>query len=407
MEHLSSATTHQAASAISQHVDPIMAAEAVCEEIAATGLEDIDLAVMFVSGSHVKDMEEMAALIRTQINPGTLIGVSAIAVAGTHVEVENQPAISLFAASLPGTSIHTFRYQDLPHAEEGDAVGLHRLADALGARDDLRAVFFFADPFSVPAASVIDAMSHALETALPDRDIPIIGGIASVSPTPGSNVLILNEDVMRVGAVGVSIRGDITVDTLVSQGCKPVSQPWVVTAAQRNIIKTLGGRRAIDVLHETVSSLEGEDREILKQGLFLGRVINEYKDRFGRGDFLIRAVLGVDQRSGHLAVGDMVRVGQTIQFHLRDAQTASEDLKLLLQAQKLREPAIGGLLFTCNGRGVGLFGEPDHDAAVLDAVVAGGATAGMFCAGELGPVGGHSFLHGYTASMILFTDALG
>ncbi len=385
-----------------------MAAEAVCEDIKAAGLAGtVDLAVMFVSGSHVKDMEEMASIIRDQLEPGTLLGVSGVGVVGTHVEVEDQPAISLFAASLPGTEIHPFRYQDLPHAEPGDEPALRRLADAIGSQDDLRAVFFFADPFSVPASSVVDAMSHALRLAHPEEHIPIIGGIASVSPTPGSNVLILNDNAMRVGAVGIAITGDITVDTLVSQGCKPVSQPWVITDAQRNIIKSLGGRRAIDVLHETVNALQGEDRKILKGGLFIGRVINEYKDRFGRGDFLIRTVLGVDQRSGHLAVGDMVRVGQTIQFHLRDAETASEDLNLLLEAQKLRQPAIGGLLFTCNARGRVLFKRADHDAAVIcDALRTIDDQAlplsGFFAAGELGPVGDESFLHGHTASLALF-----
>ena len=176
-------------------------------------------------------------------------------------------------------------------------------------------------------------------------------------------------------------------------------------AAGQQLAQVLvGGRRVTHLELEGRADLGPDERSMAqKGGLHIGRVIDERQAHFGPGDFLIRAVLGADRESGAVAIGDEAEVGATLQFQVRDAASADEDLRELLAGRR----ADGALLFTCNGRGIGLFGEPDHDAAVLDAVVAGGATAGMFCAGELGPVGGRNFLHGYTASMILFTDPLG
>ena len=195
-----------------------------------------------------------------------------------------------------------------------------------------------------------------------------------------------------------------SIATVVSQGCRPVGDPYVVTRAEGNVVHELGGQSALTRLEQVVADLGPDERSMAqKGGLHIGRVIDERPAHFGPGDFLIRAVLGADRESGAVAIGDEAEVGATLQFQVRDAASADEDLRELLAGRR----ADGALLFTCNGRGIGLFGEPDHDAAVLDAVVAGGATAGMFCAGELGPVGGRNFLHGYTASMILFTDPLG
>jgi small ligand-binding sensory domain FIST len=189
------------------------------------------------------------------------------------------------------------------------------------------------------------------------------------------------------------------VTPVVSQGCRPIGEPYVVTKADRNIILELGGRPALDRLREIVGALDVEDQVLVQHGLHVGCVVDESKEVFDRGDFLIRNVLGADQEAGAVAVGEMVEVGATVQFQVRDAASADRDLRDLLAG----EEADGALLFTCNGRGSHLFGEPDHDAAIIDAVT-GGATAGMFCAGELGPVGGRSFLHGFTASVALFRD---
>lgn len=408
---------------LSANVDPRLAAEQVCEQALghrseASGQEapatpsklrtgHVDLAIVFASGAHVEEFDQVADTIRQSLQPGVLLGISSEGVVGDGAELERQTGVSLFAASLPGVSLHPFTYRDLPHIKDGDAEALAQTAAAIGARRDLRATLFFADPFSVPAASAVEGMAHSRRTIEGLKRAPILGGMASGSSKPGGNVLVLDDKVMRTGGIGVSLRGDVDVDAVVSQGCRPIGKPLVVTSAQRNVLRTLGGQRAVDVLRDIVTGLDPEDRELLPNGVYMGRVINEYKARFGRGDFLIRGVLGVDQKSGAIAVGDVVRTGQTIQFHLRDARTASEDLGLLLAAQQLQHPPVGGLLFTCNGRGARLFGEPHHDARMISRTLGQDdgtpmPLAGFFAAGEIGPIGDESFLHGHTASLALF-----
>lgn len=408
MERTSAASTLAIGTGLSANVDPRLAGEQVCEQaLESTRTGQVDLAILFASGAHIEDFETVAETIRQTLRPGTLVGVSAEGVVGGGAELERQTGVSLFTASLPGVSIHPFTYRDLPHVKDDDDEALEQVAGAIGARGDLRATFFFADPFSVPAASAIETMSRAMQSIGNTRRRPLIGGMASGSTKPGGNVLILDDKPMRAGGIGFSLRGDIDIDTVVSQGCRPIGRPMIVTSAQRNVIRSLGGRRAMDALRDLVTDLEPKDRELLPNGIYMGRVIDEFKPRFGRGDFLIRGVLGVDQKSGAVAVGDVVRTGQTIQFHLRDAKTASEDLALLLAAQQLQHPPTGALLFTCNGRGARLFGEPNHDAQLITGALSHDdgkplPLAGFFAAGEIGPIGARSFLHGHTASLAFF-----
>lgn len=408
MEHTSSALALAAGAGLSQNIDPALAVEQVLEQVSASiAPGQADLAVVFASGSHAGDLERIGDSVMSLLAPGALLAVSGDGVVGTETEVERKPALSILALSLPGTTLSTFTYRDLPHVRDDDDAALNALAAAVGAGPDLRAMLVMADPFSVAAASMVESLSR-VHTVVPGlKRSPVIGGLASASPKPGGNVLVLNGRAMRQGAVGVTIRGEVDLDCIVSQGCRPIGKPHVVTAGQRNVIKALGGRRAMDVLRETVTALDQDDRELLPGGLFMGRVINEYKPRFGRGDFLIRGVMGVDQQSGAIAVGDMVRVGQTIQFHLRDARTAAEDLDLLLAAQRLQVPPVGGLLFTCSGRGARLFSETGHDARLVSRSLASDEgrpmpLAGFFAAGEFGPIGRSSFLHGHTAALAVF-----
>ncbi len=408
MEHTSSATTLSIGVGSSVNIDAALAAEQACEQAAASVKRgDADLAILFASGPHAQELGEIAQTVRAALEPGTLLGVSAESVVAGELEHERQPALSLVVASMPGTSLHAFSYRQLPHVKDGDADALREVARIAGVRRDLRATLFFADPFSVPAAAVVSMLSSARTTVEGLRRAPVIGGMASAGAKPGSNILVLNDQFMRAGGVGLAIRGEIEIDALVSQGCRPIGKPLVVTAAQRNVIKTLGGVKAMDALREIISELDPNDRDLLPNGVFVGRVIDEYKARFGRGDFLIRGVLGVDNGSGAIAVGDLVRVGQTIQFHLRDRKTATEDLELLLASQQLQTPPAGGLLFTCNGRGTRLFDEQHHDASRIARALTTDPDrpmplAGYFANGEFGPIGDSSFLHGHTASLALF-----
>ena len=408
MIHASIATQLASASAVSTHVDPVMAAETVAEQAEGRLTEGCcDLALLFASGGHAQHLSEMTEVVRRILGPGSLLAVTAEGVVGTGQELERTDAVSLLALSMPGTTIQPFTYQQLPHADPSDRASLGRLGEAIGAGRDLRGVLMFADPFSVPAASVLTAIS-ALPKVIPGlKRAPVLGGLASLAPAPGTNTLVVNDEVLRSGAVGVSIRGDIAIDTMVSQGCRPISTPLIVTKARRNILQELGGRRALDVVREMVEALDESDKRLVAGGLFFGRAVSEYRERFGRGDFLVRTVMGVDQESGAIAVGDAVRVGQTVQFHLRDAQTASEDLHMLLTAQRLQSPPVGALLTTCTGRGSRLFAHKNHDAAAISETIQTPTgepvpTAGFFASGEFGPIGNESFLHGHTASAGFF-----
>jgi small ligand-binding sensory domain FIST len=209
---------------------------------------------------------------------------------------------------------------------------------------------------------------------------------------------VLDAGVHTSGAVGAFLGPTARLATVVSQGCRPIGEPLVVTRAERNMIYELAGRPALERLTELFEASDPDDKRLLAGGLHVGRVIDEHKLDFQRGDFLVRNVLGGDKASGAIAVGDVVEVGSTVQFHVRDADTADEDLRSLLAG----ECAEGALLFTCNGRGTRLFGVADHDAEVVSEALDGAPVAGFFAAGELGPVGGRNFLHGFTASIALF-----
>ena len=248
-----------------------------------------------------------------------------------------------------------------------------------------------ADPFSFPG----DAFLSRLDEDRPG--LTAIGGMASAARGPGGNRLVLDDQVLSEGAVGVLLDQAVGVTTIVSQGCRPIGAPYVVTRAEQNVIFELAGRPAVERLRETAAGLDEGARQLLAHGLHIGRVVDEHRSEFRRGDFLVRNVMGIDESSGALAVGDLVEVGQTVQFHLRDAASADDDLRALLTGAS----ADAALLFTCNGRGRHLFGTPDHDAELVDQLLGPLPVTGMFCAGELGPVGGRNFLHGFTASLAL------
>jgi small ligand-binding sensory domain FIST len=231
---------------------------------------------------------------------------------------------------------------------------------------------------------------------------PLVGGMASSGRQPGENLLVRNDQVFDEGFVGLSVSGPVAVQPVVSQGCRPIGKPMVVTKSHDNVIAQLGGRPALEMLRRTVNEAGPRDEALLANGLFLGRAISEYRESFGRGDFLVRNVIGIDDADGTVTVADRVRTGQTVQFQVRDAATASEDLAALLDAQRQGGPAAGGLLVSCNGRGSRLFEAAGHDVERAAAAMPGTPVAGFFAAGEFGPVGGRNFLHGHTACFALF-----
>jgi small ligand-binding sensory domain FIST len=227
--------------------------------------------------------------------------------------------------------------------------------------------------------------------------------MASGGVAPGENRLLLGRQQFDQGAVAAMICGAVKVRSVVSQGCRPIGQPFVVTKAEGNVIYELGGTPALARLQQVFGTLSEREQIMVRQGVHVGRVLSEYQDEFQRGDFLVRNVIGADPKSGAIAIGDFVRPGQTVQFHVRDEQTADEDLRELLSAaQRGDTPTCGALLFTCNGRGTRLFSTSNHDAGCVQEVLGRIPVAGFFAQGEIGPVGGKNFLHGFTASVALF-----
>jgi len=395
-----SEASYKAACHVSNLHDTDAAIQDVVTNVAARMGGRTDLALVFVSGHHVRRIDLITSSIYDLIAPGTLIGCTGVSVVGNEHELEGQPGIVVLALSLPGVELHTFSDSDIdwPRSKEDP----ERLIAAMQAdRADLRGVMLLADPFT-PIMGLLPALSDVLKRSPDVPAVPMFGGIASAGRQAGDNRLLRNDEIRNGGVIGLSFLGRLRVETLVSQGCRPIGRPLVITGARRNVIETLGGKPAMAAFQELAVELSDHERELIQdKGLFVGRVVSEYREHFGRGDFLVRNVIGVDQDHGMLAVSDLVRIGQTVQFHVRDAETAHEDLEMLLAAQQFDDPPLAGMLFTCNGRGKHLFSEADHDATTIRAAMPGLPIAGFSAAGEIGPVGNSTFLHGHTASIAL------
>ena len=345
-----------------------------------------DVAIIFATGPHVGALEDVTRSIRSLLNPRVLLTVSAVGVLGGAREVEEVAGLAVWAARF-GVEVEPVRLEAF---DGGTGETILSGATTLPGRDGH--LLLLADPFSFPVEALLGQLAdHA-------PGLSVIGGAASSARGPGGNVLGLDDELFRDGAVGVLLQAEVPVTPVVSQGCRPFGHPLTVTRGEGNIIYELAGSQALDRLMGQIEALTPEERQLAAQGLHVGLVIDEHRADFGRGDFLIRGVLGADREVGAVAVGANVEVGQTVQFQLRDAVSAHEDLEALMAGRS----AQGALMFTCNGRGSRLFGVPDHDASVVAEQIGGLGLAGMFCAGEVGPVGGRNFLHGFTASLALF-----
>jgi small ligand-binding sensory domain FIST len=357
----------------------------------------LDLMIVFLSSHFVPQARQVMDDLRNELSPRLLIGCSAEGVIGREQEIEEQPAITLVAGQLPGIVMTPF----LLHAPDKDwhklLLDQEEFQERVGAGLQVRLFILFGDPFSTP----MDDILQAFNTHYPG--IPVVGGMASAALRPQGNALILNDQVVREGVVGVCLSGALDVDVIVSQGCRPIWRPFRVSTAHRNVIFNLEGRPPLTWIQELIPGLPEADRALLQNGLFVGRAFKSGQEMLGRGDFLIRGVIGMDQQSGAIAIGESIMEGEMIQFHLRDAVTAQEDLEMMLIPQLFRQPPRGALLFSCNGRGTRLYDHPDGDISIINKSIDGGTElAGCFCAGEIGPIGGLNFLHGHTASLVLF-----
>ncbi len=391
----------QWASAISQQ-NTLRAALSECVASVRSNLGDnaADLAVVFASSEYASDYATLPELIGEMLGPQAIVlGCSGGGIIGGGAEVEQEPAVSLTAASLPGVTIRPIRLEgdtlpslDASPDEWHEAIGVDP--------GDQPQFVLLADPMSFPAQNLLLGMDYAYPAAAK------IGGLASAGQGARQNGLFLGPDYHDSGAVGVALHGNIVVETVVAQGCRPIGQPMRITRSDRNFLVELDGEQPINVLRGIFQHADQRDRDLMQNSLFLGVVMDALIDQPQQGDFLIRNVMGMDQRSGVLAIGEMLKEGQLVQFHLRDADTSADDLSAVLERYAIdnrENPAHGALLFSCLGRGKYLYGRPNHDTEVFhNKVGAGVPLGGFFCNGEIGPVSGTTFLHGYTSSFGIF-----
>jgi small ligand-binding sensory domain FIST len=350
-----------------------------------------DLAFLFVAPQFEDELEGIVESVNASIGGGLLLGCVAGGVIGANREVEDEPAIAAWAATLPGVNIRPF---SLTYEEEEEHAVFDGLEEVPTSAPD-SVLVMLGDPFTFPAHLLLD---HLNEHA---PGLPIVGGMASGGLMPGRTRLIQDDEIVSDGAVGAILEGAAGASAVVSQGCRPVGETFAITRAERNIVFELGGQPAIKRIEELYASASERDQLLMRRGLHVGQAASELKAELGRGDFVIRNLVNVDRDTGSIAISDMAEIGQTIQFQVRDAESAREDLARTLEIERL-DPVAGALLFSCNGRGKGLFGKPDHDVTAMRSALGDIPVAGFFAAGELGPVGGRNFVHGFTASMLLF-----
>jgi small ligand-binding sensory domain FIST len=381
--------------ALSRKSDAEAAARDIADEIRASfGTASIDLACLFFSAHHASKAEVLVAMLTQSLCPRLMLGCSGEGVIAGSEELETTPAVTLWVASLPEVAMDPVRLSFSPTQDQFRLSGWpdSRVADS--------SFLLLADPFTTPMQEVLKLIDERYPGT------KAVGGLAGGGQDAGENRLIFHDEVLAGGLVGVRLSGPIDIRPVISQGCRLIGDRYVVTKAEHNLIHELGGMPALQRLQAVFESLRGEDRRRAHRALHLGVVIDEQRNRLERGDFLVRNLVGADQTTGAVAIGDVVQEGQTVQFQLRDAQSASEDLNLLLASDRAahRHPPLGALMFSCCGRGHGLFGRPNHDAAAVTEWLGPIPIAGFFAQGEIGPVGGRNFLHGYTASMALFAE---
>jgi small ligand-binding sensory domain FIST len=355
----------------------------------ALGRAEVDLAFVFLSPEHLDEAEAAAEAVREELAPRHLLGCVAEGVVAGVRELEEGPAVAVWAAALPGAEIECFHAAAV-QTEEGIAVaGFPEL-------DDPGLIALLVDPFTFPLGPFLTGLNEAHER------VPLVGGIAAGGGRPGAQALILEDEMHTEGAVGAVVSG-LPILTVVSQGCRPIGREAVITRCEGNVVYELAGEPALERLRREIAALSSEERALAARGLLAGLVIDENRPEYDTGDFLMRGLLGADEATRALALGDTVRVGQTLRFFVRDAASADADLRRALGGGSRARPA-GALLFTCNGRGTNMFPEPDHDARVVAEALGNQALAGFFCGGEIGPVGGKAFLHGFTATLAVFLE---
>jgi small ligand-binding sensory domain FIST len=349
-----------------------------------------DLACVFVCGSEPDQVEEALQRAAGVLRARTVIGCSASGVIGAAQGIEATSAVSVWAAVLPGVRVRAFHLEVIRTSGGMAILGLPEGEDA----DEVAVVL--ADPYSFPADGFVEQANDAV-------GLPLVGGLATGNRGAGSTRLLIDGRVVDRGAVGVVLGGPVGAQAMVSQGCRPVGPSMTVTAAEGNLLLELAGVPAITKLEQVISSLSSNDQALATAGLQVGIAMDEYVEEHERGDFLVRGILGLDKTRGAIAIADVVPVGRTVRFQVRDAASADDDLRAMLAELRSGFSAFeGALLFSCNGRGSNLFTSADHDVLAMRQGLATSGIAGFFAGGEIGPVGNRNHLHGFSASVLVF-----
>jgi small ligand-binding sensory domain FIST len=369
------------------------------------GKEPMDLAFLFVSSAYRSELVDLWPVIRNEFKSKFVIGCTGGGIIGGGREIEFKPAVSLIAASLPGVNLYPFLIQqeNLPDADQAPKAW-RELVKA--PADEKPSFILFSDPFSLDSDALVRGLDYAYPASIKT------GGLASGGTNPNENLLFLNDKITSKGAVGLALSGNISIEAVVAQGCRPIGKALPISASDENILMGLDGQPPMDYIQKLYHELSPIDQELLQTSLFLGIAMDSFNAEPKQGDFLIRNIIGLDQDKGFLAIGAGLRNGQLVQFHLRDAETSKEDLQLMLKKslsakqKKYQVDASGGgaVLFSCLGRGEKLYGKPDHDSKLIKEVLGDIPVGGFFCNGEIGPVGGKTYLHGYTSSIALITS---
>lgn len=379
----------------STHADTAAAVRAVIDRVHGGWHGGADLALLFWSPHHQGAIAELAAALLDEVPARCLLGCGGETVIADDREMEREPALGLWLGRWSRPIRVTPFHLDVERT--GDGYSLLGWPDDLADADAAQSLILtLGDPFTFPIEPFLDQLNSE------KPGLPLCGGMASAAQQPGENLLLLGCEAMPTGAVSVLLQGELGYRAIVSQGCRPLGKPLVITKADDNVILELGGKTPLQQLQDLWLTMTPRDHELVQRGLMIGRAVSEYRDTFRRGDFLVRHLVGLDHSTGALAVGDHIRVGQTVQFHVRDADSADEDLRLLLETAEAADGSRGALLFSCNGRGTRLFEQPNHDAAAVRGALGNIPLAGFFAQGELGPVGGRNFIHGFTASVVVF-----
>lgn len=385
----------RAASALVEGEDGTAAVAEAAARVRASLGAAADLAAVFISPALARDPDAVLGPVHDALAPRALVGCTGEAVIGTGREVEGRPAVVVWGARLPGARIDTFEAVAREDADGGVVYpGWPEDPPDAGSRVHI----VLADPFTFPMEPLLASRGRAGGRA------PLVGGLASGGQAAGEHVLFVDRSWTAEGAVGVVVSG-VPVRVGVSQGCAPIGPEMVVTeAGEGGVVYALAGRPALAKLEQVLEELDPATRALAADGLLMGLVVDENRPDYRRGDFLIRGILGADPDSGAVVMGERVRVGQTVRLHVRDAASATDDLRSTLRSacDALARPPAGVLLFSCNGRGTHMFPHADHDASLVAHETSDAAIAGLFCNGEIGPVGGRSFMHGFTATMAVF-----